>query len=453
MAQRNYNVIDADTHILEPPDIWKKHLPKEYQKYAPKLVRDHEGGDAWDHGTGSPDPIGLVSTPGKRFEDFSWFGVQYKDIRKACYSGKDRVSDMDIEGVDAIVVFPPERTIFRWLGQPEAKVSLAGVDAYNEFAQESFAAADRSRIFPMYQIPSLGVETAVKYVRKAKDAGARGVLLGSWPNGSANMTKEDDKFWQACADAGLPVHVHIMLETRENLVKQTTDLQAGASPLKMIEGRRRAIAQYAGVFTRVTPIISSFLFSGVFERIPKLQLVFVEVGVGWIPHFLEMVDDRYWRNRNWVEFEIDQPPSTYWYSNCAATFMHDHSGIALRHSVGVGNMMWSSDNPHHGNDWPYARKLISEMMADVDPSERHELVSGNAARIYGLDNAAPARGNGAVRIASKTSSRNGARGAAAKAKAPSRNGAQRTKAKARVSSNGTRGSAKKKSAKSPASRR
>jgi predicted TIM-barrel fold metal-dependent hydrolase len=185
------------------------------------------------------------------------------------------------------------------------------------------------------------------------------------------------------------------------------------------------------VFTRVTPIISSFLFSGVFDRIPKLQLVFVEVGVGWIPHFLEMVDDRYWRNRNWVEFEIDQPPSTYWYSNCAATFMHDHSGITLRHSVGVGNMMWSSDNPHHGNDWPYARKLISEMMADVDPSERSQLVAGNAARIYGLDKIKrPAAGaNGAVRVVPK-----------AKAKAASRNGARasRNGSKAKASRNGAR---------------
>ena len=434
MTQNGYTVIDADTHILEPPNIWKKHLPGKYRKYAPKLVRDHEGGDAWDHGTGSPDPIGLVSTPGKRFEEFRWFGVKYADIRPACFNGKARVKDMDIEGVDAIVTFPPERTIFRWLGQPEPEVSLAGVDAYNEFAQDEFAAADRTRIFPMYQIPSLGVGIAVQYVKKAAKLGARGVLIGSWPNGGANMTKEDDKFWAACAEAGLPVHVHIMLESRENLVKQASDAQGGSSPLKMIEGRRRAIAQYAGVFTRVTPIISQFLFSGVFDRFPMLQVVFVEVGVGWIPHFLEMVDDRYWRNRSWVEFDIDRAPSTYWYTNCAATFMHDHSGVKLRHSVGINNMLWSSDNPHHGNDWPYARKLISEMMADVDPTERNQLVAGNAARIYKLDNVkrAPAKtaANGAVRIAAAkpAASRNG-RGAVAK-RAASRNGARSAQRKA-----------------------
>jgi predicted TIM-barrel fold metal-dependent hydrolase len=426
MKPNGYRIIDADTHILEPPNIWRKHLPRQFQKYAPKLVTDHEGGDAWDHGTGSVDPIGLVSTPGKRFEDFRWFGVRYDEIRKACYNGEARLKDMDEEGIDAIVVFPPERTIFRWLGQPDPKVSRAGVDAYNRFAQEEFAAADRSRIFPMYQIPSLGIDTAVEYVKKAAKAGARGVLIGSWPNGSDGITSEDDRFWAACVEHNLPVHVHIMLESRDALLRQQSGAQSATSGLKAIEGRKRAIASYAGVFARVTPIISQFIFTGVFDRFPNLQAVFVEVGAGWIPHFLEMMDDRYWRNRSWVGFDLKQPPSYYWYTNCAATFMHDHSGIDLRHSVGVENMMWSTDNPHHGNDWPYARKLIAEMMHNVDPIERNLLISGNAMRIYGLegmhpaaDGARPARAQARTRRAAP--SRNGAR-----TRASARNGARRT---------------------------
>ena len=27
---RKYEIISADTHILEPPDIWKNHLPAKY---------------------------------------------------------------------------------------------------------------------------------------------------------------------------------------------------------------------------------------------------------------------------------------------------------------------------------------------------------------------------------------------------------------------------------------
>jgi len=387
MTPQKYEIVDADTHILEPRNIWRKHLPKQFQKYAPKLVKDHEGGDGWSHGGSSPDPIGLVSTPGKRFEEFRWFGVSYNDIRAACYNGKQRIKDMDTEGVDAIVVFPPERTIFRWLGQPDPEVSMAGIDAYNRFAQEEFAAADPTRIFPMYQVPSLGIDTAVQYVRQAARAGAKGVLIGSWPSGEDGITDADDAFWAACVEYNLPVHVHIMLESRETLLKQASGAQSATTGLQAIAARKRAIASYAGVFARVTPVISQFIFTGVFDRFPNLQVVFVEIGVGWIPHFLEMMDDRYWRNRAWVGFDLKEQPSYYWYKNCAATFMHDHSGIQLRHNVGVRNMMWSTDNPHHGNDWPYGRKLIAEMMHNVDPAERYDLIAGNAVRIYHLPQA------------------------------------------------------------------
>src|SRR2546425_7327121 len=96
-----YDVISADTHILEPPDIWKNHLPAKYQEHAPKLVKDHEGGDAWQFaGAADPDPIGLVSTPGKKFEEFRWHGITYDQIRAGCFNGKERVKDMDFDGVD-----------------------------------------------------------------------------------------------------------------------------------------------------------------------------------------------------------------------------------------------------------------------------------------------------------------------------------------------------------------
>lgn len=52
--------------------------------------------------------------------------------------------------------------------------------------------------------------------------------------------------------------------------------------------------------------------------------------------------------------------------------------------VGVGNMMWSTHYPRHGNDWPYSRKTIMEMMGQIDPEERRRICSGNAVRIFGL---------------------------------------------------------------------
>ena len=46
MGRKRYEIVSADVHILEPPDIWEKHLPKKFSDHAPRLVKDHEGGDA-----------------------------------------------------------------------------------------------------------------------------------------------------------------------------------------------------------------------------------------------------------------------------------------------------------------------------------------------------------------------------------------------------------------------
>jgi predicted TIM-barrel fold metal-dependent hydrolase len=58
--------------------------------------------------------------------------------------------------------------------------------------------------------------------------------------------------------------------------------------------------------------------------------------------------------------------------------------VSVRHQVGIENMAWSTDFPHHGNDWPYSRKVIAELFEDVPAEEREKIVCTNAARFWGL---------------------------------------------------------------------
>jgi predicted TIM-barrel fold metal-dependent hydrolase len=69
----------------------------------------------------------------------------------------------------------------------------------------------------------------------------------------------------------------------------------------------------------------------------------------------------------------------------SATFITDRSGIDLRHKVGVENMMWSSDYPHHGNDWPYSRRVIEDTMGGLPAGERDAITGANAVRIFHLN--------------------------------------------------------------------
>ena len=149
--------------------------------------------------------------------------------------------------------------------------------------------------------------------------------------------------------------------------------------------RAKAIGGMSHVFSMATGCMTDMIFTGVFERFPELQVCWIETGVGWIPHFLECLDDRWWRNRVWGDLPLTEPPSFYWYRNNSASFITDHTGVELRNRVGVDNMMWSSDYPHHGNDWPYSRRTIDEMMGGVSEAERARIVGGNATRIWGLE--------------------------------------------------------------------
>jgi hypothetical protein len=81
--------------------------------------------------------------------------------------------------------------------------------------------------------------------------------------------------------------------------------------------------------------LTTFCFSGIFERVPDLQVVLVEARVGGVSYVLEQMDDRYWRNRSWANVSLGRLPSEYFCRNMAATFILDKFAVANRHAVGV----------------------------------------------------------------------------------------------------------------------
>jgi predicted TIM-barrel fold metal-dependent hydrolase len=217
-----------------------------------------------------------------------------------------------------------------------------------------------------------------------------------WPSGGDSISDADDPFWQAAADERMPVCIHINLISRRARQKQRAaaskaSAAGGAKGEKGIYGGKaakanaKAVAGLGSVFSVVPSTIGQLIFTGVFERFPELHVSMIETGVGWIPHFLEQIDDRYWRNRSWGNIPLTQPPSYYWFKNMSATFISDRNGIENRYGAGVDNIMWSTDYPHHGNDWPYSRKTINDMMGDIPADEKAKICADNAVRIFNLE--------------------------------------------------------------------
>jgi predicted TIM-barrel fold metal-dependent hydrolase len=129
------------------------------------------------------------------------------------------------------------------------------------------------------------------------------------------------------------------------------------------------------------------IFSGVFERHPRLTLAIVEFELSWAPNVLTSMDYTY-RERHGealYRFKGGMRPSDFFHRNVVLSFQEDAIGIRLRDVIGVANMMWGSDNPHSESTFPQSRQVLAEILAGVPDDEQAKIVGLNTARIYKFD--------------------------------------------------------------------
>jgi predicted TIM-barrel fold metal-dependent hydrolase len=380
-----HRIVSSDSHNMEPPHMWQKYLDKKYADRAPRIVKDAKGGDAWEFVKGAPPmPIGLVTNKGewgRRYEENDWEGSTYDNIRQGAFDGKSRLEEQNIDGVSAEIIFPSQRTMGVFMAQEDDGFHLAGIQAYNNWLYEEFTAPDRKRLIGLAQMPAVGTDQAVAAAREAKKGGFRGVIISGWPSGNDQLSLADDSFWAACEELDLPVHIHVGLS-------QAGKRKAGAGTVNkqqaLSQAGINALVTMGGEVGAASGWISRMIYSEMFDRFPGLQLVAAETGAGFVPHMLEHMDDHWWRNRVWTKSRLKMTPSEYWRRNWHVGFIREPFAVLVRHTIGVENLMWANDYPHHRHDWPYSRRVIEESFLNVPTSERNMMVHSNADKLYKL---------------------------------------------------------------------
>ena len=141
-----YDIISADAHVLEPTDIWETWLPEAVPGQGAEAARRTSTAATRGCSRGRPSPTrsGSSSTPGHGVGQVPLDGRHLRrGPRRAATTATARLADMDIDGVDAEVLFPPQRTIGHFLGDDDDDFVRAGIDAYNNFLWDEFCAPDR----------------------------------------------------------------------------------------------------------------------------------------------------------------------------------------------------------------------------------------------------------------------------------------------------------------------
>jgi predicted TIM-barrel fold metal-dependent hydrolase len=372
-GDRRQILISTDGHC--GADLWD---------YKPYLERRHHDAfdawaatfhDAWAEGTDQDRPenhrVGVASMNAP----LNWDAGQ-------------RLAYLDDQHIAAEVLFPNTAPPFYPSGAltaagprsaEEYELRFAGIQAHNRWLAD-FCSEAPERWAGFAQIFLDDIDDAVAEVRRAKDAGLRGVLL---PNDHvlkmANLYYPAyDPIWQACEEVGLPVHRHA------NFPTESVEEGGSASALiGMLEMQFYAVRA-----------VGHMILSGVFERHPNLVFVLTEItSASEIPAYLfrldMMVQVMSGEGTPLAEHigeavaALRRSPSTYFASNChVAGPTHD---LRQAHDLGTPNLMWGADVPHSEGTSPYTLEAIRTMLWDLPEADLDALLATRAAEVYGFD--------------------------------------------------------------------
>lgn len=383
-------IIDADTHLTEPHDMWIRRAPAKYRDRVPQ-VKMLDGVRSWvidgdkSIGTGA-HPNSAIRKEGGKVRDLDTFlALQFEDVHVGSSSVRERLEVMDAAGIHAQIVYP---NILGFGGQASAKVDpelrLATVKIYND-AMAELQEESGQRLFPMALLPWWDVKSAVEETERCIAMGLRGININSDPH----MHKDEINggmipdlgrehwypLWELCEDRDLPVNFHI--GASETSIDWMGSMGWPGLSMDLASGIMGAM-----IFFNNGQTVSNLIYSGLLDRFRKLKFVSVESGVGWVPFLKEALDYQLKEIAETKSFE--KKPSEYFASNFYFCFWFEQGETIAQtvRSVGIDNCLFETDFPHPTSLYPIDN--LERHLTAFTPEEQAMVLSFNAAKLYNI---------------------------------------------------------------------
>jgi len=367
-------VLSSDSHVFEPPDLWATRIDRAFRDRAPRIHRINGADQIVIEGNQVLSGIGLILNAGARFEAPETISGRGRldDVPRGGYDPEQHLADMRLDGVMGEVLYPSQG-LFYFRVKDSALMS-AIFRAYNDWLAE-FCRADPSRLKGIAMINLDDVGDGITELERAARLGLAGAMISELPADERRYDlPEYEPFWAAAQALGMPLSLHTATR-RQGRIR-------GAPGLTLRDASSRATKAFGPATS-----LCDMIFSGVFERYPRLTVAIVEFELSWAPYLLDAMDYTY-RERHEeaiYRFRDGMRPSDFFHRNVVLSFQEDAVGIRLRDVIGVDNMMWGSDYPHSESTFPRSRKILGEILSGVPANEQAKIVGGNTARVYGFD--------------------------------------------------------------------
>jgi predicted TIM-barrel fold metal-dependent hydrolase len=419
MPRKGFAVFDADSHVVEPRQLWEKYLDAEYRVPGRLALWREEGkrgsylkinGEVFRDTENPNIPSYAIWRPGLTWEAIG--ELDPKQPHKANEGASEpsaRLRDMDAMGVDQALLYPTWFAEgFPLVKDPDVAYALAR--AYNDWIAD-FCGAAPGRFFAAAMIPLQNMDFAVEELHRiAKLTCFPAVFIRpAFIEGRYLNHPYYEPLWEELQNLGVTAAVH-----------PTPGLwnPEGTSHGQFIEKMKGRLSQVAGLGGAgrgpfaggsstdfyvtgpqlghaVSPILSywldNYLFVGstllgfsVMDRYPKMKMVVAHGKATWMHEVLEKMEAST-RTIPLVHFyPVRTDPEEMWKEGRVMLgFDADERGIQRLPHHFAEKVVWGSRYPHQ--DTTTAWDAITQLgEAHVDEASIAQMLGTNAASQFGI---------------------------------------------------------------------
>ncbi len=365
----NYRIADTDTHQMEPAGLWQEYIDPRFRDRAPQrqqiggrsaiVVESESLTSESKYPFSTPDFLAALARGMERF----------KRLREAKFAAPARLLDMDEQGVDVQILYPTVGG--QLLGREFQDVELlaACCRAYNRWSREYCdAAPERLRWAAM--LPLQAVDLAIEEARRAVEEGCVSFYVRPGPVAGRNLHHADyDPLWRVIEELGRPVCLH---DSGSPHIPSYGDRMESHTTGHVLAHPFEAMSAMAGL-----------IWFGVLERFPRLTVVHVEADAGWLPYWLQRMEQHWEFSGNAEHPELRMPPTRYFLRNFFVAARGDEpTRPSVVELVGDENVVFNTDYPHPDGTYPWGIERLVQQ--PIPPESKRRILWDNAARAFDL---------------------------------------------------------------------
>jgi predicted TIM-barrel fold metal-dependent hydrolase len=370
-------LVSIDDHVIEPRDMFDRHVPQKYQDEAPKSIMDENGYEKWWFQGVPSASSSLNAVVGWPNAEWGMNPTTFAEMRPGSYDIHERVRDMNRNGILASMCFPSFAGFSaRFFQEAQDKdLALIMLKAYNDWHIDEWAASYPGRFIPLALGPVWNPEDLASEVRRVAAKGARAMTMPELPHLQGLPSYHDQDYWDPFFRAASEEQVVMCLHIGQGFaaIKGAPD-----APIDNLIILATQVSTFAA---------QDLLWSGTMARYPDLKIAWSEAGIGWIPFYLDRCD-RHYTNQRWLGHDFGgKLPSDIFREHSLACYVTDPTALKVRHDIGIDIIAWECDYPHSDSIWPNAPEFVLNEMnnADVPDNEINQITYENTCRFFGWD--------------------------------------------------------------------